>query len=119
MQEIKHMKTLLVVLIAALGLSAASADLLRVTLAAPVFVGGVELPPGVCTVQEMSSGSDNIVLLVRSSAGQQATVLANHISNTHDSKSGVVLNLQNGRYTLDQVWLNEEDGFQVQHVNGE
>jgi hypothetical protein len=108
------MKTLFAVLIAALGLSAASADLLRVTLAAPVFAGGVELSPGICTVQEISSGSDNIVLLVRSSSGEQATVLANRIDNARDSKTGVVLNLQNGRYNLDQVWLNEEEGFQIQ-----
>ena len=107
------MKTLFAVLIAALGLSAASSDLLRVTLAAPVFVSGVELTPGVCTVQELSGGGDNTVLLIRSIGGQQATVLATRISNSHNSKSGVVLNLENGRYTLDQVWLNEEEGFQV------
>ncbi|SPE34885.1 exported hypothetical protein [Candidatus Sulfopaludibacter sp. SbA3] len=107
------MKALLAVLIAALGLSAASADLLRVTLAAPVFVSGVELPPGVCTVQEMTHGNDNMVLLIRASSGEQATVLANRISNNHESNPGVVLRLQNGRYSLDQVWLSAEDGFQI------
>lgn len=113
------MKTLLAVLIAALGLSAASSDILRVTLAAPVLVGGVEMPPGVCTVQELSSSATNMVLLVRSDSGEQATVLANPIGSTRDSKAGVVLNLRNGRYTLDQVWLNEEVGFEIQHGNGE
>jgi hypothetical protein len=119
MQETTQMKTLLAVLIATLGLSAASADLLRVTLAAPVTVGGVEMPPGICTVQEVTNGSDNMVLLVRSASGQQATVLANRISETRDGKTGVVLNLQNGRYTMDQVWLSEEQGFQIQHTNGQ
>ncbi len=111
------MKTLLAVLITALGLSAATSNLLRVTLAAPVVVGSVEMQPGVCTVQQMSNGGSNIVLLVRSEEGQQTTVLANRITGTPDSKTGVVLNLQNGRYVLDQVWLNELEGFQIQRVN--
>jgi hypothetical protein len=110
------MKTLLAVLITALGLSAATSNLLRVTLAAPVTVGSVEMQAGVCTVQQMSNGGSNIVLLVRSEGGQQSTVLANRIAGTPDSKTGVVLNLQNGRYVLDQVWLNELEGFQIQRV---
>jgi hypothetical protein len=112
------MKTLLAVLIAALGLSAASADLLRVNLTSPMLVGGVEIPSGACTVQEVTNGSDNMVLLVRSASGQQATVLANRIDNGKaENKPGVVLNLQNGKYTLDQVWLNDEAGFQIQRTN--
>ena len=110
------MKTLLAVLIVACGLSAATADLLKITLAAPVTVGAVELPPGQATVQQMSTGGDNIVLLVRSDSGAQATVLANRISGTRDTHSGVVLNLQNGRYSLDQVWLNDIEGFQIQRT---
>ncbi len=111
------MKTLLAVLITALGLSASTSELLRVTLASPVVVGSVEMQPGTCTVQQMSNGGANIVLLVRSEGGQQSTVLANRITGTPDSKTGVVLTLQNGRYVLDQVWLNELEGFQIQRVN--
>ena len=111
------MKTLLAVLIAALGLSAATTDLLRVNLATPVMVGSVEMQPGVCTVQQMSNGGSNIVLLVRCEGEQQSTVLANRMLGTADSKTGVVLNLRNGRYVLDQVWLNPEVGFQIQRVN--
>ena len=113
------MKTLLAVLIAALGLSAATADLLKVNLAAPLFVSGVELPAGPCTVQQMSIAGDNVVLLVRAETGQQATVLTNRITGTRDTKTGVVLNVQNGRYSLDQVWINELDGFQVLRPAGE
>jgi len=111
------MKTLLAVLITALGLSAATSELLKVNLASPVVVGSVEMQPGPCTVQQMSNGGSNIVLLVRSEGGQQSTVLANRITGTPDSKTGVVLTLQNGRYVLDQVWLNDLEGFQIQRVN--
>ena len=111
------MKTLLAVLITALGLSAATSELLKVNLASPVVVGSVEMQPGSCTVQQMSNGGSNIVLLVRSEGGQQSTVLANRITGTPDSKTGVVLTLQNGRYVLDQVWLNDLEGFQIQRVN--
>jgi hypothetical protein len=113
MQETKSMKTLLAVLIAAFGLSAASMEPMKVTLAAPVYAGGVELSPGECTIQELSNGGDNVVLLVRSGSGEHVNVLVNRIQNTRDSRSGIVLNLHNGRYTLDQIWLNEEEGFQV------
>ncbi len=113
------MKTLLAVLIAAFALSASSADLLKVSFAAPVFVAGVELQPGPCTVQQMAIGGDNTVLLVRGENGQQATVLANRITGTGASKSGVVLNLRNGRYVLDEVWINDLEGFQIQRVAGE
>jgi hypothetical protein len=114
------MKTLLAVMIAALGLSAASPDLLRITLAAPVSVSGVLMPPGIVTVQEMSNGGDNIVLLVRSNnGGAQATVLANRMTATGENKPGVVLKMQEGQYSLDQVWLNEEVGFQIQRTNVE
>ncbi len=112
------MKTLLAVLIASFALSAASGDLLRVNLATPMLVGGVEIPSGACTVQEVTNGSDNLVLLVRSESGIQATVLANRIdTGKGDSKPGVVLNRENGRYSLDQVWLNDEQGFRIQHTN--
>ncbi len=111
------MKTLLAVLITVVGLSAATSELLRINLASPVLVGSVEMQPGACTVQQMSNGGSNIVLLVRSEGGQQSTILANRITGTPDSKTGLVLSLQNGRYVLDQVWLNEFEGFQVQRVN--
>lgn len=111
------MKTVLAVLITALGLSAATSELLKVNLASPVVVGSVEMQSGPCTVQQMSNGGSNIVLLVRCEGGQQSTVLANRIVGTPDSKTGVVLTLQNGRYVLDQVWLNELEGFQIQRVN--
>jgi hypothetical protein len=100
-------------MITALGLSAASIEPMKVTLAAPVIVGGVELPPGECTIQEMSGSSSNVVLMVRSNTGAQVNVLVNRISSTRDSREGIVLTLQNGRYVLDQIWLNQEDGFQV------
>ncbi len=113
------MKTLLAVLIVALGLSAANADLLRVTLAAPAFVAGIELPPGVVTVQQMSTGGDNVVLLVRAETGEQATVLANRITGMGLTKPGVTLTLQNGRYVIDQVLINEMVGYQVLRPSGE
>lgn len=107
------MKTLLAVLIAAAGLNAASAELLRVKLPAPVLVNGVQLPSGDCTVQELSNGGDNIVLLVRSSAGMQVNVLVDRITATNDGKSGVVLSRRDEQYKLDEVWLNPLEGFRV------
>jgi hypothetical protein len=61
----------------------------------------------------MSGSSDNVVLRVRCNGGVQTNVLVNRISGTRDSREGIVLTLQNGFYSLDQIWLNEEDGFQV------
>jgi hypothetical protein len=112
-------KTLFATCIAALGLQAASMETLKVSLPGPVMAGGVELPLGECTIQEMSNGSDNVVLLVRSKTGEHVNILVNRISNTRDSGSGVVLSKQNNRYSLDQVWLNGEEGFQVLRVSGE
>jgi hypothetical protein len=111
-------KTLLAVCIAALGLSAASTDLVKVNLPAPVMVGGVELPSGECTIQEMSSGG-NVVLLVRSKTGQQSAVLANRLSEMQEGHTSVVLSRQEGRYTLDQVWLGDDKGFQILGASGE
>jgi hypothetical protein len=105
------MKTLLSICITAMGLSAASLQPIRVTLAAPVLAGGVELPSGECTIQEESNS--NVVLLLRCHSGVSVNVLVNRISGKPDNPSGIVLNLRNGRYSLDQVWLNDEEGFQV------
>ena len=106
------MRTLFTTLIAALPMCAAPAGLLHVNLAAPVSVGAVTLPAGDCTVEELSSGSDNVVLVVRSGA-EKAAVLAGRVDPENHGKAGLVLKLNNGKYTLDQVWFNGE-GFQLQ-----
>ncbi|HWC96329.1 MAG TPA: hypothetical protein VG456_06265 [Candidatus Sulfopaludibacter sp.] len=107
------MKTLLAICIAALGLSAASLNPLKVTLAVPTVVGGVELPPGEVTVQELNAGSANVVLLVRAKTGEQVNVLVNRLTSPGATHSGITMSFQGGRYVMDQVWLNEFEGFQV------
>lgn len=110
------MKTLLAICIAAMGLSAASIEPLKFTLAIPVVAGGVDLAPGACTIQPLSNGSDNTVLSIACDNGARVNVLVNRLSTPHDNRSSVVLKFENGRYTLDQVWLNELEGFQVLHT---
>lgn len=107
------MKTLLAVCIAALGLSAASMEPLKVTLAAPVIAGGVEFVPGAWTIRTLSKNGENVVLAIRSSAGESTNVLVNRITGKQHNGSGIVLDLRNGRYALDEVWLNQDEGFQV------
>lgn len=107
------MKTLLAICIAALGLSAASLNPIKVTLATPVVVSGVELPPGECTVQQMNVPGDNAVLTFRCSGGVATNVLVNRVSNEGNSQTGLTLTFQGGRYLVDQIWLNQFEGFQV------
>jgi hypothetical protein len=109
------MKTLLAICIAALGLSAASLEPMKVTLATPLIVGGVEMPPGDCTIQALTNNSNNVVLTVRSKSGQQSNILVNRLAPATPSHSGIVMSFQGGRYVLDQIWLNEFEGFQVLH----
>jgi hypothetical protein len=109
------MKTLLAICIAALGLSAASLNPMKVTLAIPVVAGSVELSPGECTIQQLNNGGVNPVVTIRSSAGQQTNVLVNRIANEKNSPNGVTLVFQGGRYVIDQIWVNEFEGYQVLH----
>jgi hypothetical protein len=108
------MKTLLAICIAALGLSAASLEPMKVTLATPMIVGGVEMPPGECTIQALANNTDMVALTVRSKSGQQSSILVNRVSTAAPaSHSGIVMSFQGGRYVLDQIWLNDSEGFQV------
>jgi len=107
------MKTLLAICIAALGLSAASLNPIKVTLATPVIVGGVELPPGECTVQQLNVPGDNAVLTFRCADGVSTNVLVNRVSNDKANQTGLTLTFQGGRYLVDQIWMNQLDGYQV------
>ncbi len=107
------MKTLLTICIAALGLSAASLNPIKVTLATPVTVSGVELPPGECTIQQLNVPGDNAVLTFRCAEGVSANVLVNRISIDRNTQTGVTLTFQGGRYMIDRIWMNQFEGYQV------
>src|SRR5215831_9479173 len=73
------MKSILLLLAAALALCAQTTGALTVHLATPVVVGETSIPAGDCTIQVRHEAGDSVTLLVRSSEGPAAAILVNRI----------------------------------------
>lgn len=81
------MKSILLLLAAALVLCAQTPNMVTVHLTTPIVVGETTIPAGDCSIQIRHDAGDTLTLLVRSAEGPAATILVNRI--TDDSMDSI------------------------------
>jgi len=90
-------------------------ETVRVHFDQAVMVGSVEIPAGDVTIEELSFAPD-VMLLVRSKAGPQTTVMANRVTAPEGGDShgaSVVLTRTEAGYRLHRIWVTPVSGFEL------
>lgn len=101
--------------------SAQIMDGLKVNLPEHVVVGGVALPGGSCTIQDIGKDDGATVLLIRSNTGVNVAVIAEPIMPLQPSaeQTRVVLRREGNNYQLDKIWIEgQATGYHIVSVSG-
>lgn len=92
-------------------------DSARVTLTQETTVGTMTLPAGDYTITDLADHSGASMLVVRSSNGFRAVLLANRVEDVRHQttpESRVLLQHVGNKYELKTVWMQGRDyGFQL------
>ena len=98
-------------------MNAQGRDSARLTLTQEAVVGTMVLPPGEYTITDIADHSGSAMLMLRSSNGFHAALLANRIDEPRHQavpQSKVLLQHIGDRYELKSVWMQGRDyGFQL------
>jgi hypothetical protein len=89
-------------------------DVVKVHFSTAVMINGAAIPAGDAIIEPLDTGSDNVVLQIRSEAGPRVVVLVNRLeagAGNHDPK--VILSRRGEQYSLEQVWLPNNTGYRV------
>jgi hypothetical protein len=88
--------------------SAQTLNLMRVTLPFSAIVGGITLPAGDYTVQDLRDDGNSSIFLIRSATGKAVDIMGTRLSENGANtaaQSQLVFKHAAGQYQIDRIWF--------------